>query len=358
MAFLGWIRSLLARLGLGGDERPAAAIVASPKSTPPARRAAKRRKATPLAEELLRVDLFEGSDFAATARVPLGDADRDQVERVCVALRARFDGSKIEAQPFPSRASRIFALLEDPDFDVERLVQLTQRDPALSASILRVANSAASASRVEVESLREAIVRVGAETVAGVAAALSTRAVFDAGAKGARGVLRDAWAQAWLHSVASGFAAGTTCIALRRGDLERCFLGGMLHDIGKTFALRDLSAVWRELGLPGTPSLAVVSAALEDVHVEFGGAAARAWKLPPFLVEACEKHHQVTKESDGELAMITLASGLVDLHLSPYYRDGAEDEVRAAAEKLGVDPFALRAFRAEVRTNVEKARSL
>jgi putative nucleotidyltransferase with HDIG domain len=356
MAFGSWFRSLLVRLGLVAASAPAPSPAAS---APPPRRAAKRRKTTtPLSEELAKVDLFEGSEYAAADRVPLSEADRATVARVAEALRARFDGAKIEAQPFPTRASRIFALLEDPDFDVEKLVQLTQRDPALSASILRVANSAASGSRSKIESLREAIVRLGAETVAGIAAALSTRTVYDTGAKAARGVLRDAWSHTWLHSVSSAFGAGSTCIALRRGDLERCFLGGMLHDIGKTFALRDFAAVWSELGLEGAPSLAVVLGALEEVHVEFGAAAVRSWKLPPFLVEACERHHEVTKESDNELSIVTLASALADVHLSPRYREGADDEARAAAERLGIDAFALRAFRTEVRTNVEKARAL
>lgn len=355
MGLGSWFRSLLVRMGLAAERAPEPAAP----EAPPARRPAKRRKTTtPIAEELAKVDLFEGCDYAPGDRAPLSDAERETVARVAERLRARFDGAKIEAQPFPTRASRIFALLEDPDFDLEKLVQLTQRDPALSACILRVANSAASGSRAKVESLREAIVRLGAETVAGVAAALSTRTVYDAGAKGARGVLRDAWGHTWLHSVASAFGAGATCIALRRGDLERCFLGGMLHDIGKTFALRDFSAVWAELGIEAAPTLPVVLAALEEVHVELGTAAVRAWKLPPFVIDACERHHQVSKDAENDLTIVTLASALADLHLSPRYREGADDEARAAAERLGIDAFALRAFRTDVKANVEKARAL
>jgi putative nucleotidyltransferase with HDIG domain len=354
MGLVAWFRSLFARLG--GASPPAEAPEAPP--APIERRPAKRRAGPALSERLATVDLTEGATYPPEARAPLSDADRERVTRVAAAVRARFDGAAIEAQPFPTRSSRIFALLEDPDFDVEKLVALTQRDPALSASILRVANSAASGSQRKVESLREAIVRLGAETVAGIAAALSTRTVFDTGAKAARGVLRDAWNHTWLHSVSSAFGAGAVAITLRRGDLERCFLGGMLHDIGKTFALRDFNAAWAEVGEADAPTLGVVLAVAEEVHVELGAAVAAAWKLPPFVVEACAQHHAIGKGSDNELAIVILASALADLHLGPHHRGDAEAEARAAAERLGIDAPALRSFRTDVKANVEKARSL
>ncbi len=369
MGIADWVRSVLVRLGLRAPEpveapRRRAAAPAAPVVTPapepdpaPPRVEAARDKAGPAGDEG-EVDFLEGVFWDGAHRIVLKEDELPQVERVAAALRKRFAATAIEAHPFPARSSRIFALLDDPDFDIERLVQLTQRDPALSASVLRVANSAAYASQGEIESVREAIMRIGAETVAGIAAALSTRGVFDSGAKTARGVLREAWSDAWLHSVSSAFSAGTLCLDLRRGDLERCFLGGMLHDIGKTFALRDFSAAWAEIGEEAAPPRRVVSAAVEDVHVELGVAAVKAWKLPAFLNEVCEKHHAPDEPADVEVAIIRLASGLAAIHLSPYYRQGLTDELRSTAKALGLGPLAVRAHRSRMRTSIEKAQAL
>ncbi|MEI8255302.1 MAG: HDOD domain-containing protein [Deltaproteobacteria bacterium] len=355
MSFWAWVRSLFASDEYRAPVRAEPSVSrASIQGGAPA--VSRRRPVDP--DESVEFDFTEGNEYPADSRVPLTGPERDEVQRLVLTLRQRFDRTKIEAQPFPTRNSRIFALLEDPDFDIDRLVQLTQRDPALSASVLRVASSAVSASLVRIESLREAIVRLGAETVAGIAAALSTRGIFDAGSKTSRGVIRQAWSDAWLHSVSSAFSSGALSIELRRGDLEQCFLGGMLHDIGKTFALRDIVPAWSELGHEGAPSLAVISAVLESVHVDFGSAAARAWKLPAFLVDTVDLHHSPGEESAIEIAIVRLASGLSAIHLTPYYRAGTEDEIRATADLLNIDRIALRACRSDVRTNLRKARAL
>ena len=356
MSLFGWLRSLFgspAREAPLPSRRPEAPTRAS---TPPPSAAVRGRASA--GAPVTSLDLAEGCDYAAEARVPLTLAEREQVQNLSQTLRLRFDAAQVEAQPFPARSSRLFALLEDPDFDMERLVQLTQRDPALSASVLRVANSAASASLVKVDSLRDAIVRLGAQTVAGIAAALSTRGVFDSGMRASRGMTRELWAHLWLHSVSSAFAAGNLSIELRRGNLEHCFLAGMLHEIGKTFALRDLPNAWQEVYKSQELSAAVAAATLETLHVEFGTAAARAWKLPDFLIEVCERHHQLDEDGSVEVKLVRLASSLAAIQLTPDFRVGSEEEALGTAESLGMDLYAVRAFRSPVRSSIPKARAV
>ncbi len=304
------------------------------------------------------VDLAEGAEYPPAARVALSAEERDEAAALGAACRAAFDVSKLEAHAFPMRASRIVAMLADDEFDLDQLVALTQRDPALSACVLRVANSAASGSLEQIEGLRDAVVRLGARTVAGIAVVLASRHVFDGGASASRGPLREAWNLLWLHSVSSAFAAGDLALERRTANLEHAFLGGMLHDLGKTFALRslgDAAIVGRrgdELAMP------VIASVLELLHVEFGTAAANAWKLPPHVVEACALHHAALAENNLDVRIVRLASGLAAIHLSPHFREGLEDDVRATALSLGMDRFALRATLTGVRGSVRQARAL
>lgn len=310
------------------------------------------------ASELAAFDFAEGCDYAPIRRLPLVAWEEQLVERLAAELRRRFSGAHAEAVPPPTRASRIFSLLGDPDFAVEKLVQFAQRDPALSASLLRVANSAAFAGVTPIESLRDAIVRLGAQNVAGIVTALSSRSVFDTGARSARGPVRDAWTEAWQHAVATAFTAGGLALDLRTGDLEQCFLAGMLHDIGKTFALRELPAALADSRQSDVPSRAVVDAVVDAVHVEFGAIAARTWKLPEFVVDACEKHHELGAEVGVELPIVRLGSGLAAMQLSPHYPERTADELRETATRLKLGRAALRAQRTAARANVVKARAL
>lgn len=370
---------LLSRLGLGRPKRTPQARNRPPRpSTPPVgpTHATLRPLAPPRGkppEQDLEIDWLEGCEYPPEAVVSLDDQQREQAERLAAAIRRRFDAAAIEEQPFPNRRSQIFAMLEDPEFEIERLIVLTQRDPMLSAAVLRVASSAAYSSLQEVEGVRDAILRLGAQTVASIAATLSTRGLFEGGARSARGVVRELWEELWLHSVTAAFASGAISLSMRKGNLEHCFLGGMLHDLGKTFALREALAAWGELGEPQDPGKAVLVEAIEAVHVELGIVAAEAWKLPDYLATTCATHHEtgfvdLRASSDSsrlrrrprsdEVSLVGLASGMAALHLTPLHRRGLVAEVMLTGKALGLDGYHLRAYRTEVRTGLAKARAL
>ncbi|HET9957502.1 MAG TPA: HDOD domain-containing protein, partial [Polyangiaceae bacterium] len=83
-----------------------------------------------------------------------GDADRktrpERVQLTGAALdeltarvQKHFSENKPEPASFPAMASRVIDLAEHPDVDVARLAHLIERDPAICAAVLAVANSAA-----------------------------------------------------------------------------------------------------------------------------------------------------------------------------------------------------------------------
>ena len=151
-------------------------------------------------------DIHQGADYGSHDRVRLSDGDRLRLAPLKDRVAAVFHADKGEIAAFPSRAAHILRILDEPGFDIGQLVVITQRDPAISASILRAANSAAFAGVVRIETVRDAVVRLGARTVAGIATAVTARGLFDAGP--ARSRFKDTWSRLWLHSVTTAFAAG------------------------------------------------------------------------------------------------------------------------------------------------------
>src|ERR1043165_336447 len=72
----------------------------------------------------------------------------------------------------------VINLLAEPQFPMPKLTQLVQLDPALSAGVMKSANSAAVRGGAEIETVRDALVRLGARGVSRVAAIVAARTLF------------------------------------------------------------------------------------------------------------------------------------------------------------------------------------
>src|SRR6185295_10601379 len=81
-------------------------------------------------------------------------------------------------RPFPVVVQKVMDYVRRDDFDVRKLQAMIEEDPALSAKVLRVANSAAFAGVQPVASIRDAAVRLGARVIADVATSVAAMAFF------------------------------------------------------------------------------------------------------------------------------------------------------------------------------------
>ena len=142
-------------------------------------------------------------------------------------LVERVSQRRLELPMLPQTATDVLSLCNDSSCDTARLSSLIQRDQALAAHTLHIANSAAYAPREPIVSLQQAIGRLGFKTMCDIAVAVAMRSkVFVL--KGHEERLR----AMWLHSAMSGTWAKEIARACRR-NVEGAFLCGLLHDIGQ-----------------------------------------------------------------------------------------------------------------------------
>ena len=138
--------------------------------------------------------------------------------------------SRMKAKNLPSLPLTVVALgeaVQDERCTVDRILAILSKDPSLSATLLRLANSALYGAEESVMDLRTAVLRLGFDAVAN----LGTGAAVIKTLKG--GTHLDA-VKLWQHSVAVGLTAKGVCVLARRhGQAETAFLTGLLHDIGK-----------------------------------------------------------------------------------------------------------------------------
>lgn len=245
-------------------------------------------------------------------------------------------------------AARLLAMLEDQETSAAELGRVIATDPALSAQVIRLANSPYYGLRDPVGSADRAAMVVGFDTVRALAAA----AAF--GLLGERGrVVPEGY---WHHSIAA--AAGAALVARRVGLASgEAFSAGLLHDIGSALMFRRdpirydavVAAATRGAGL-----LEEEAAAFGLTHPAVGAQALAAWRFPADFVAAVAAHHG-QEPDDGLLARVVVAGEALAVAAAgePEPPERCEALERALVT-VGVEPVTAELLVASVRSEAEK----
>ncbi len=192
--------------------------------------------------------------------------------------------------PAPRVVPELMRLLNKPDLDSSKIVTLISYDPALTANILRISNSAYFAASMPICDLQEAVTRLGFQQVYQLVAAATGSRLLGSAQPG-YGLEQG---ELWKHSIAA--AVASQIIARKLGDNESlAFTTGLLHDIGKTILSNSLNAAYakivKETEVYGNSLLEVETKLFGVNHAEVGGQLLQHWKFPPNMVSAVWFHH-------------------------------------------------------------------
>lgn len=297
-------------------------------------------------------------DYDPADRNPVCRAVDEESHRIGELVTEKFLKSKSDLPAFPALATRILQVVKQPDVNMNKLVSIVSRDPAIATRILRVANSGFYSSTSEITSTRDAIVRIGLKDVGEIVAAASSGALFELQKQSTLSHFGQMMSTLWRDSMTCAFAATNTSMTLRRGDSEKAFLGGMLHDIGKMVALRILNELAEEGAVQKDFDLHRLHTIVEQIHHNLGFEAISLWNLPEFLLGVTMEHHGIDLSSDAkqdELHIIRVVSGLNQMRTNPFYPLELEAEVELSAKALSLSPQRVKALVSEVREYADKA---
>ena len=130
--------------------------------------------------------------------------------------------------PLPQVASQVLRVSADPDANAEDLRKVIAMDQALTSQILKISNSAMFGMMREVTTLTQAIMTLGFSTIKSVVIASSAKNLYHRGTVGLQERL------IWEHALVSAIASRAFAKSLRFPRIEEAFIGGLLHDIGKS----------------------------------------------------------------------------------------------------------------------------
>ena len=247
-----------------------------------------------------------------------------------------------ELDPLPVSVIRMLTLLSSDDWSIQAVVSTAALDAALTARILRSANSAASISVAPVTTLEESTMRLGATAVVKLAIGSAIRRYMSAPQTEDDTAKEQAL---WRQSVATALAADQIATLSSAKIPPEAYTVALLSDIGRLVLARyldtrTLSLLGRAVTNGNQNPLAAERELLGVDHAELGALIADHWKLPSLIVDGIRHHHTPMNASDVDVRaladVITVADAVSHVIVGDEASSGAF-EFMDSAERLGLD---------------------
>lgn len=252
----------------------------------------------------------------------------------------------------PRAYYRISEMLEDPRYSSADIGKVIAHDPALTARLLRVVNSAYYGLPSKVDTIPQAVTVLGTRALHELVLATSVTSAFSKIST----ELVD-MADFWHHSIYCGILARVITRRLRRGQPEQLFVAGLLHDLGKLVIYHRLpersAEILTRFAHEELPLYRIERDVLGFDHAAVGAALMAAWKLPDVLRVTVAFHHAPARAASHqtEVAVVHVANALSKKVEPGYKVQRPEDEESlidpAASARVPLEPELLEQLRLE-----------
>ena len=203
---------------------------------------------------------------------------------------------------FPENIVMVQRMIGDPKSEMTDIARQISMDPALTADLLKIVNSAQYMLSKKVDNISEAVKLVGMRGIKNLLYSYGTQKLLGGDTNEKKAL--------WEHSYKAAFFAYNLAKNFKkdRNLLDDAYIGGILHDMGKIiFAnvhpdlLNKIKGFCADKGLPAS-TFEDLSAGMN--HAEIGSMVAEKWNFPGHLVHAIQYHHDPLAASPEERDLI------------------------------------------------------
>jgi HD-like signal output (HDOD) protein/ActR/RegA family two-component response regulator len=240
----------------------------------------------------------------------------------CLATQALIESQELRVQlgavgalpPLPSTFAALQRALADPSIDLSKVSAIIEKDPAVSAKVLQVCNSAFFRLPRRVSSIKQAVSYLGLSTVRSM---VLSAELFRPGKPLSPGL---DLGQMQRHALS--VAAIARSLAGDASWAEDAFLAGLLHDVGFLLLARQFKDQMQqalEAAAAGMPLAEAEQTYVGVSHGVAGGYLLGLWGLPYEVVEAVAHHEVPTLVARGSfdvLGAVAIAQALI-LKMNP-----------------------------------------
>lgn len=216
-------------------------------------------------------------------------------------VRRLLASQPIELPIFHPVALKLQGMLSDYDFTVDEVAQVSNEDQSLASQMLKMANSPMYMGRTKVATIKEAVIRLGAQQVINIAIAASQAAAHASENEALNSYMK----ALWQHS--HGSALGARWLAHNcgmRGIADEIYLAALLHDVGKLYLLKSIERLVKAGVISSMFDDELIREIFEAMHVEQGHRLMQHWNFPGMYCDVIRDHHSEEWDTTNKMLSI------------------------------------------------------
>ncbi|MDR3131363.1 MAG: HDOD domain-containing protein [Treponema sp.] len=243
-------------------------------------------------------DIFgNGTETVARIVIPIEQARVERLGNLASTI-----ADYVNSMPqFPENIIAVQRLINDPKSEMTDIARKISMDPAMTADLLKIVNSAQYMAVKKVDSIPEAVKMVGMKGLKNLLYSYGTQKILGDDTISKK--------ELWEHSYKTAFYAYNLVKNFNKDQniLDDAYIAGILHDMGKIIfsnihpeLLAKIKDFCVEKALP-LSTLEDLSAGLN--HAEIGAMVAEKWNFPEALICAIRFHHDPLAAPPGHSAL-------------------------------------------------------
>jgi putative nucleotidyltransferase with HDIG domain len=236
--------------------------------------------------------VFHLSDGAPVSAITPEERAKQELEAFSVKdfvneVREDLLANKVYLPTLPTLALEALLVINDADSSAADLEKIISKDAALTARLIRFANSPLYRGVHTVTSIKLAITRIGFQKVKNAVYAVSMKEVFRTPIK----VIEQRMEKLWSHSVKVAALAAMLAKQHRHLDPDTALVAGLVHDIGY-IPLLIKACEYEKL----TENPEYLDRLMMKLHPQVGGSIVKMWKFDPQIISVTAEHEDLNRD--------------------------------------------------------------
>lgn len=271
-------------------------------------------------------------------------------EKVRQEIITAIEKDQLVLPTLPEVALKVREVADDPDADIDTLTSVIGNDAALSARIIRVANSPLLRASRAIEDLRTALMRLGIQYTCNIATGLAMEQMFQATSDLVDMRMREVWSRS---SEVAGICH-VLCKHYTKLRPDQATLAGLVHKIGVlpilTYA-EDHPALLKDSF--------TLDAVIDELHAPLGDLILKTWGFPEELAHIPTQHIDFTRTIPKADYADVVTVAMLQSYLGTDSAMTKIDFTKVKAfERLGLDPDMQVSESEDLSADMEAAMSM
>lgn len=240
--------------------------------------------------------------------------------------------------PYPDVIFKAKQLINNDNTGLGDISDIILKDPALSARVLKLANSSYYSIQGGVGSIKYASQILGIETLIQILETASMSAMFNTSLEAYDMSPR----QVWRHSLFVATAAKKISELYHQSFEADAYTAGLLHECGKILLsrfLNDYKLIFADFIQSGLSEAEAETKILGINHAQVGYAILKTWNFPHHILMATRDHHKPMFSDDEKFTKILSLANMIAL-FSPGEEPGPSHDfetLKNLSESLDMD---------------------